>query len=138
MTRTRVFDWRFILALTFGAMVSYLVWVGVTAVHDGQDKDERNAELVVLLKTEQKSAKVERSAATAERKVLLDKQDDLLREVSQLQRRQAQLLDYLRENGIAVPSFAGSSSSSRSEGSGTPKGRGKAKGLRTSPGSTRR
>lgn len=94
--KTRVLDWRFLAALTFMMLVAYFVFGGLAAIRE-------NAQLVTAVQRQTQNSKDARETAAAQRQSLLDAQQQLLRQNARLQRKQDELLAYLRDNGITLP-----------------------------------
>lgn len=124
MTRARLVDWKFWVALAFAIMVTYLVWVGYSSYADKQDLQDALTSQQSREDAKDRIAAAERAAATAERDVLLQKQNELLDQLQTFQRKQDKLLDYLREQGIVIPGAFTSGPAGANGADGSSGGRG--------------
>jgi hypothetical protein len=99
----RTVDWRFLLALAFALMVSYLAYAGWAGIEESKDKSTRIDTLIDAVHDREQVIELERTAAARERRRLLYNQRLLVDYTKSLADRQAALLEYLHRHGIEIP-----------------------------------
>jgi hypothetical protein len=106
----RTLDWRFWLALACAVMVAYLSFVGYSGVKASQVKDERIDHLIESLDSRSRQGAVDRAQAADDRAQAREDREAAQRErraltgyIERLSGRQQELLAWLDENGIEIP-----------------------------------
>jgi len=97
--RKHVLDWKFLAALAFLIMVTYLVVGGYT---EQVAKGRRIDALIAQGRAKDQAADQAATAASKERDRLLANQERLLRLVRQQNRRQAAFGKYLKDAGVTL------------------------------------
>lgn len=103
MKRLKVIDWKFWLTLTLAMCVTYLSFIGYSAVQDGREKDRQINALIRTAETKDQAAARRDAAAAADRQTSAANQRALLDYTQDLADRQAAILAYLRVHGIDLP-----------------------------------
>lgn len=110
MRIVRTFDWKFWLALACAVMVFYLSFVGYQSVRSSQDKDERIDHLITSLDQrsaraaqDRHDARLDRLQAQEERDLARKERQTLVNYINRLTNRQRDVLRWLDENGIEIP-----------------------------------
>lgn len=103
MTRQRLFDWRFVAAITVLLLSTYLIWNGFAAQREVHVAGHRADVLIQRLQDQEHDAAVREASDDVERQQLLAQQADLLAKYGQLEASQRHLLRWLRAHGIKVP-----------------------------------